>query len=101
MKNVLTRDEFNDIVDKCQEVFTHENTLTSCEQTHPFITSTLIQAVLDEGYTLMALCVMLMGYQIDIGHKLEEMEKENALKQMFGAMGMNIVVIPTESPFEP
>lgn len=105
MKNVLTRDEFNAIVEASEGRFEtqHSEALGNCEEVHPKIVSFLIDAVLSEGYSLMALCVMLMGYQLDIGHKLEEMQKMEFIRTVFGQLGYNMVVVdmPTENPFQP
>src|SRR5436190_122876 len=112
--NYLSEQTFNTTLDSIsEEAELYANSLRHLpedEQLHHMSTY-LIDALLARGYTMFAVCHMLMRYQIRLGQEMaranlnHEAEAENIkreiLRILFGASMGAFTITPTEHPFEP
>lgn len=90
----LSEEVFNDLVDSVAPAIESDPNVQANawdEDNLNKVASHIIGAVLDKGYTLLALTTMLMRYQMKIG-LMHEQEKNQHI---------TIVEIPWTNPFEP
>ena len=104
MKHYLEEEEFNRIVDTVQDAVEHDDSIVAesyDDENLNRIAYHIINAVLEQGYSTLAITYMLMRYQMRVGCEMAEQAKAAALLQMMQAMGANVRIIPVENPFEP